>query len=98
MTSEIRSKFNYSSLSKQEFYMSSIALSTPTTTKKIWTDAELMALTDGKCYELVNGEIIEMENSGALHSAFRSKSAVNSQNHNTISRIYRCKKASKITS
>lgn len=38
--------------------MSSIALSTPTT-KKIWTDAELIALTDGKCYELVNGELID---------------------------------------
>jgi len=36
--------------------MSPIALS-PTTTKKIWTDAELMALTDGKCYELVDGEL-----------------------------------------
>jgi Uma2 family endonuclease len=47
--------------------MSPIALSTPATTKKIWTDAELMALTDGKCYELVNGELIDMGNSGALH-------------------------------
>ena len=47
--------------------MSAIALSTPTTTKKIWTDAELMALTDGKCYELVDGELIDMGNSGALH-------------------------------
>jgi Uma2 family endonuclease len=47
--------------------MSAIALSTPTTTKKIWTDAELMALTDGKCYELVNGELIDMGNSGALY-------------------------------
>ena len=47
--------------------MSPIALSTPTTSKKIWTDVELMALTDGKCYELVNGELIDMGNSGALH-------------------------------
>ena len=47
--------------------MSLIARSTPTTTKKIWTDAELMALTNGKCYELVNGELIDMGNSGALH-------------------------------
>ena len=30
-------------------------LSTQKTAKKIWTDAELMALTDGNCYELVNG-------------------------------------------
>ncbi|WP_269433607.1 hypothetical protein [Pseudanabaena sp. 'Roaring Creek'] len=35
--------------------MSPISLSPPTTAKKIWTDAELMILIDGKCHELVNG-------------------------------------------
>jgi len=35
--------------------------------KKNWTDTELMALSDQKCYELVNGELIDMGNSGALH-------------------------------
>ena len=47
--------------------MPPIAFSPPTATKKIWTDTELMALTDGKCYELVNGELIDIGNSGALH-------------------------------
>jgi Uma2 family endonuclease len=37
-------------------------------TKKIWTDAEFMALPDdGHHYEIVNGELIDMGNSGALH-------------------------------
>ncbi|MCU0542835.1 MAG: Uma2 family endonuclease [Oscillatoriaceae cyanobacterium Prado104] len=36
--------------------------------KKIWTDAEFMALDrDGHRYELVNGELIDMGNSGAKH-------------------------------
>ncbi|MEZ2228824.1 MAG: Uma2 family endonuclease [Microcoleus sp.] len=36
--------------------------------KKIWTDAEFMALNrDGHCYEIVNGELIDMGNSGAKH-------------------------------
>jgi Uma2 family endonuclease len=36
--------------------------------KKIWTDAEFMALPkDGHRYELVNGELIDMGNSGAKH-------------------------------
>jgi Uma2 family endonuclease len=36
--------------------------------KKIWTDAAFMALPDdGHCYELVNGELIDMGNSGAKH-------------------------------
>lgn len=36
--------------------------------KKIWTDAEFMALNrDGHRYELVNGELIDMGNSGAKH-------------------------------
>jgi len=35
---------------------------------KIWTDAEFMALPDdGHHYEIVNGELIDMGNSGALH-------------------------------
>jgi hypothetical protein len=46
--------------------MQTLTIPTPTTDKKIWTDAELMALTDGNCYELVNGELINMGNSGAL--------------------------------
>jgi Uma2 family endonuclease len=37
------------------------------TEKKIWTDEEFMALPDGHRYEIVNGELIEMGNSGALH-------------------------------
>lgn len=36
--------------------------------KKIWTDDEFMALNrDGHRYELVNGELIDMGNSGAKH-------------------------------
>jgi Uma2 family endonuclease len=38
------------------------------TEKKVWTDEEFMALPqDGHRYEIVNGELIDMENSGALH-------------------------------
>lgn len=47
--------------------MQTLTIPTPVTDKKIWTDAELMALTDGNCYELVNGELVNMGNSGALH-------------------------------
>jgi Uma2 family endonuclease len=40
---------------------------TPSETK-IWTDAEFMALNrDGHRYEIVNGELIDMGNSGAKH-------------------------------
>jgi Uma2 family endonuclease len=36
--------------------------------KKVWTDEEFMALSkDGHRYEIVNGELIDMGNSGALH-------------------------------
>ena len=36
--------------------------------QKIWTDAEFMALNrDGHRYELVNGELMDMGNSGAKH-------------------------------
>lgn len=36
--------------------------------KKIWTDAEFMTLSkDEHRYELVNGELVEMGNSGAKH-------------------------------
>ena len=39
-----------------------------TSTPKVWTDAEFMALPDdGHHYEIVNGELIDMGNSGALH-------------------------------
>jgi Uma2 family endonuclease len=35
---------------------------------KVWTDAEFMALNrDGHRYEIVNGELIDMGNSGAKH-------------------------------
>jgi Uma2 family endonuclease len=40
---------------------------TPIATK-IWTDEEFMALPDdGHHYEIVNGELVDMGNSGALH-------------------------------
>lgn len=36
--------------------------------KKVWTDAEFMALRrEGHRYEIVNGELIDMGNSGAKH-------------------------------
>jgi Uma2 family endonuclease len=36
--------------------------------QKVWTDAEFMALSrDGHRYELVNGELIDVGNSGAKH-------------------------------
>lgn len=36
--------------------------------EKVWTDAEFMALNrDGHRYEIVNGELIDMGNSGAKH-------------------------------
>lgn len=38
------------------------------TEKKVWTDEEFMALPqDGHRYEIVNGELVDMGNSGALH-------------------------------
>lgn len=38
------------------------------TEKKVWTDQEFMALPeDGHRYEIVDGELIDMGNSGALH-------------------------------
>ncbi|MFM7448868.1 MAG: Uma2 family endonuclease [Leptolyngbyaceae cyanobacterium] len=38
------------------------------TENKVWTDAEFMALTkDGHRYELVNGELVDMGNSGMEH-------------------------------
>jgi Uma2 family endonuclease len=38
------------------------------TDKKVWTDEEFMALPkDGHRYEIVNGELVDMGNSGALH-------------------------------
>jgi len=43
-------------------------LSTVTPKKKVWTDEEFMTLPDdGHRYEIVNGELIDMGNSGALH-------------------------------
>jgi len=36
--------------------------------KKVWTDEAFMALPDdGQHYEIVNGELIDIGNSGALH-------------------------------
>ncbi|WP_299415055.1 Uma2 family endonuclease [Acaryochloris sp. IP29b_bin.148] len=34
---------------------------------KIWTDEAFMALPDGHRYEIVNGELVEVGNSGARH-------------------------------
>ncbi len=47
--------------------MSQLTLSPPSTRSKIWTDDELMSLPDGTRYELIDGELIDMGNSGALH-------------------------------
>ncbi|PSB12128.1 hypothetical protein C7B61_06645 [filamentous cyanobacterium CCP1] len=42
--------------------------STDTPAKKVWTDEEFMALSrDGHRYEVVDGELIDMGNSGAKH-------------------------------
>ena len=35
--------------------------------KKVWTDEEFMALSDRGRYEIINGELIDMGNSGAKH-------------------------------
>lgn len=50
------------------------ALSTqPASEPKVWTDAEFMALPqDGHRYELVNGELIDMGNSGIEHGEIGS--------------------------
>lgn len=41
---------------------------TLSTEKKVWTDEEFMALSkDGHRYELVNGEVLDMGNSGMEH-------------------------------
>ncbi|MGV0028654.1 Uma2 family endonuclease [Phormidesmis priestleyi] len=51
--------------------MSAIPQSTETMEvleEKVWTDEAFMALSkDGHRYELVNGELVDMGNSGALH-------------------------------
>ncbi|MBF2097308.1 MAG: Uma2 family endonuclease, partial [Gloeomargaritaceae cyanobacterium C42_A2020_066] len=40
--------------------------------KKTWTDKEFMSLPqDGHRYEVVNGELVDMGNSGALHGYIR---------------------------
>ena len=39
-----------------------------TSNKKVWTDAAFMSLPDDAChYEIVDGELVVMGNSGALH-------------------------------
>lgn len=44
---------------------------TISTENKVWTDAEFMALPkDGHRYELVNGEVVDMGNSGMEHGEF----------------------------
>jgi len=44
------------------------ALESPAAGKKCWTDAAFMALSDdGHRYEIVNGELVDMGNSGAKH-------------------------------
>ena len=36
--------------------------------KKVWTDAAFLSLPDDEChYEIVDGELVVMGNSGALH-------------------------------
>ncbi|MFN5659483.1 MAG: Uma2 family endonuclease [Pseudanabaena sp.] len=41
---------------------------TETSNAKVWTDQAFMALPDDECrYEIVNGELVVMGNSGALH-------------------------------
>jgi Uma2 family endonuclease len=35
--------------------------------KKVWTDEEFMALPDGDRYELVNGALVAVGNSGMEH-------------------------------
>ena len=35
--------------------------------KKVWTDEEFMALSDRGRYEIINGKLIDMGNSGAKH-------------------------------
>lgn len=45
----------------------------PASEPKVWTDAEFMALPqDGHRYELVNGELIDVGNSGMEHGWFAS--------------------------
>ncbi|MFQ3678950.1 MAG: Uma2 family endonuclease [Pseudanabaenaceae cyanobacterium] len=45
--------------------MSVVLAAKPTPT--VWTDEAFMALPDGHRYEIVNGELIDMGSSGALH-------------------------------
>jgi Uma2 family endonuclease len=46
---------------------------TLSTEKKVWTDEEFMALSrDGHRYELVNGEVLDMGNSGMEHGGIGS--------------------------
>ena len=49
-----------------------IALDETTSEKRNWTDEEFMALPDGDRYELVNGELIIVGNSGMEHGHFAS--------------------------
>lgn len=45
---------------------------TPIAANREWTDAEFMALPDGERYELVNGELVDMGNSGMEHGFIAS--------------------------
>ncbi len=40
--------------------------------RKIWTDEEFMALPEDAHYELVNGELVNMGNSGMEHGEIGS--------------------------
>ena len=46
----------------------SVTEAVSTSNKKVWTDAAFMSLPDDEChYEIVDGELVVMGNSGALH-------------------------------
>jgi Uma2 family endonuclease len=45
-----------------------MVLATETYSQRVWTDEKFASLLDwGNKYEIVNGELIDMENSGTQH-------------------------------
>ncbi|WP_448602662.1 Uma2 family endonuclease [Thermoleptolyngbya sp.] len=59
---------------KNELKVESVLTTQPISEPKVWTDEEFMALPqDGHRYELVNGELIDMGNSGMEHGWIASK-------------------------
>ena len=55
-------------LRPDEVDVTEVMIAPETLPKKIWTDEEFMGLPqDGHHYEIVNGELIDMGSSGALH-------------------------------